>query len=187
MTCNDAMAALALARTGGAAAREAEAHASGCTRCAGELGAARRLATLLAADETATPVPAQVERTMATAAPLLARRKVATRARRWRLARALAAAVLPLPLVLWLDMQLIRGVHGLAERVFPPAVSTYLSSSLGVLLALLLALAYAVVPLAAGRLATSSPARARLRRAFAAGLPSAPDSEPDPDPEEANA
>jgi len=56
-----------------------------------------------------------------------------------------------LPLVVFLDVQLVRGVHALLSLVFPGALSLYLVGTYALLLAFLLAATYAAVPLLAMR------------------------------------
>src|SRR5262249_56380391 len=65
--------------------------------------------------------------------------------------RALAIALLPLPLILAADWFLVRGAHALLSGLLPDALSLYLAGSYAVLLATLLGLTYAAVPLLAAR------------------------------------
>ena len=71
-------------------------------------------------------------------------------------ARALAAALVPLPLIAFFDWQIVRTAHAVLSRVLPDALSFYLVFNYTATLVLLLALTYAAVPILVER-------QARLR------------------------
>lgn len=150
MPCDDVLTAIMLGLPLPAGATE---HIAACERCRSEASAAREIATTLVAHEE--PPPALMTRVLAAAEPLLAarRRRVPhSRTVDWPLVlRALAAALVPLPLILVVDVALVGAVHELLARVLPQALTTYLVANLAATLALLLALTYAAVPLLAAR------------------------------------
>lgn len=129
-----------------------DAHVAACPRCRTELPAARAVARRLAADVVPPPSPALVPRVLAAAAPILALQ--ATRLSRavWtRIARAVAVALVPLPLVLLVNWFVVRTIHGVLSAWLPEALSLYLVTQYVVLIALLLGLTYAAVPVLAAR------------------------------------
>ena len=65
------------------------------------------------------------------------------------MARAVGVALLPLPVLLFVNVKLLLAVHGLLLGSLSAGVSLYLTLCLGGGLALLLALSYAAVPLLA--------------------------------------
>jgi hypothetical protein len=146
MSCDEALVALALESPS-----DARHHLDRCPRCSADARAARTLAGRLAAYDVPAPGQGQLARTLASAAPLLARRAQQARARRQRLAPPIAVAVGLLPLVVLADAWLVRVVHALLAPLLPPVLSAYLVVSFGSLLALLLALACGAVPLVAAR------------------------------------
>ena len=151
MTCDDALAALLYGATPGA---DVGAHLDGCPTCRQERAALERARGALAA-APAPAVPAGLgARVLRAAAPLLALN--ARRAAWPALARALVAALLPLPLILFLDWHLVRMVHALLRSVLPDALSFYLVFNYAATLVLLLALTYGAVPILVER-------QARLR------------------------
>src|SRR5207245_3046012 len=94
-------------------------------------------------------------RVLGAAAPLLARQ---ARLAAWRTrAPALAAALVPLPLILFLDFHLVRTAYGVLNALLPGALSFYVVFNDAATLALLLALTYGMIPLVAAR-------QMRLRR-----------------------
>ena len=124
-------------------------HLAACPRCSAEQAAVRALAAY------AVPAPPSPAGVLATAAPLLA-----LRARRagWRaLGRAVAAALVPLPLIVFLDFYLVRAAYGVLDAVLPRALSLYVVFNYAATLALLLALTYGMIPIVAER-------QMRLRR-----------------------
>jgi hypothetical protein len=100
------------------------------------------------------PPPGLAGRVLRAAAPLLARN--ARRATWPAVARALAAALVPLPLIAFFDWQIVRTAHAVLSRVLPDALSFYLVFNYTATLVLLLALTYAAVPILVER-------QARLR------------------------
>lgn len=122
----------------------AEAHVQACDRCAAEAPLVRAVAGGLDAFEPAPPSPGLGAGVLRAARPAL---RVARRARWVAIGRALAVALVPLPLVVLLDATLVRALHGALAVVLPDGLSTYLAFNYAALLALLLALTYAAVPL----------------------------------------
>jgi hypothetical protein len=132
------------------------AHARACARCRAEAPVVATVARLLAASDVEPPADLSA-RVCAAAAPLLA----ASAARRTRpawatVARALGAALLPLPALVLLDVAIVRGAYALLSAVLPGALSFYLVLNYATLLALLLGLTYGAIPVLAER-------QARLR------------------------
>ena len=150
--CDDVLSQLLLGR---ALDADAAAHVSACPHCTAEQGRVRRVAALLASDDVPPVPPALSARVLHLAAPLLARQ--ARRAAWWTLARALAAALVPLPLILFLDFHLVRTAYGVLNVLLPGAVSFYVAFNYAATLALLLALTYGMIPIVAER-------QMRLRR-----------------------
>ena len=110
---------------------------------------------LLGALDTPEPPPATTARTLAAAAPLLALHAGRTRWRTWL--RPLVVSLVPLPAIVVADVALVRVLHAVLSLVLPSPLSVYLVGQYALVLALLLSLAYAAVPLVAER-----QARARL-------------------------
>jgi hypothetical protein len=149
--CDDILAALLF---GGASDAAAEAHFAACPRCRAERPQIERVRQALAADAVPAPPPALAARVLGAARPLLARN---ARRSAWPLvARALGAALVLLPVILFVDWQIVRAVHALLSSVLPGALSSYLVFNYAATLALLLALTYSAIPLVAER-------QARLR------------------------
>lgn len=161
ISCDEALAALALARGAGrdrataTADVNAVAHLAGCDRCQAERARAEQVSHALAHHQVAAPAPAADaafrSRLLAAAAPLLARRAFEARALRRRVAWAFTLALLPLPAILYANFKLLLAAHGLLSTLVPPSVSLYLVACLGAGVALLLALSYAAVPVMAAR------------------------------------
>ena len=150
--CDDVLARLLLAR---ALDADGAAHVSTCPHCTAEQGRVRRVAALLASHEVPAVSVSLSARVGAAAAPLLARH--ARRAAWWTLARALAAALAPLPVILFLDFHLVRAAYGVLNALLPGALSLYVVFNYAATLALLLALTYGMIPIVAER-------QMRLRR-----------------------
>ena len=94
------------------------------------------------------PPPALTAGMLRAAAPLLARHARPS----WRaLARALVVALVPLPAILALDVVMVRGAYDLLHLLLPAALSAYVAFNYAALLALLLGLTYAAVPVVAAR------------------------------------
>jgi hypothetical protein len=149
--CDDLLAALAFGRELDA---EARAHQASCPRCAVDGAPAGRIGALLAAAPLPAPAADLSGRITAAARPLLARN--AARAARRSLVSAVAASLVPLPIILLLNTALVRGLHALLSGFLPEPVGFYVTFNYAVLLALLLALTYGAVPILAER-------QARLR------------------------
>jgi hypothetical protein len=147
--CDEGLTALLF---GDAAA--AAAHLAGCARCRMERADVERVRGVLAAAPEPVPPPGLAARVLRAAAPLLARN--ARRATWPAVARALVAALLPLPLIAFFDWQIVRTAHAVLSRVLPDALSFYLVFNYTATLVLLLALTYAAVPILVER-------QARLR------------------------
>jgi len=120
-----------------------------CPRCRAEQAAVRVLAGY------AVPAPPSPAGVLAAAAPLLALR--ARRAGWLALGRAVAAALVPLPLVLLVDVYLVRAAYGMLQTLLPRVLSFYVVFNYAATLTLLLAITYAMVPIVAER-------QLRLRR-----------------------
>ena len=124
-------------------------HAVSCAACGAETAALERVAAVFAADQVAAPSPALATRVLKAAQPLLdvKRRHVARRA----LAAAVAAALVPLPLILMIDVWALGTIYAWLARLLPPALSLYLVVNYAAVLALLGALTYGAIPLLAER------------------------------------
>ena len=150
-TCERARTAVALGRADADDTR----HLATCAACGADAAALRRVASALAAAAAPAAPAALAARVRTAAAPLLARH---ARAATWRaVARAVAAAIVPLPLVLAIDVYLLRAAYDALRAVLPMALSMYFIVNYTTLLAVLLTLAYGAIPLLAER-------QARLRR-----------------------
>jgi hypothetical protein len=147
MTCDEALAAAALGKAGD----PATAHLSSCVACQEAGPRAAAVAHLLSSYQVPGPAPGSAARTLAAAAPLLARRRAERRALRRRVAWALTLALLPLPAIVLANVKLLMATHRLLLSLLPPALSLYMVVCLGAGVALLLALSYAAVPLLAAR------------------------------------
>jgi len=145
-TCDAVLAALV---RGEPPAAEVAAHLEVCASCRADATLARRLGGALAADVVDEPSPGLSTRTLAAAAPLLAWN--ARRAAWRRLARAIAAALVPLPFVVALDVWLVATAYHVLHTVLPATVSVFVAGNYAALLALLLALTYGAVPILADR------------------------------------
>ncbi len=147
MTCDDALLALLVRRDAGPAA----AHVEGCARCRADVPAVQAVAAAF----DAMPAPAPGAGTLAprirrAAAPLLAANARRLPAAAWpRLAAALAAALLPLPVIMLVGWRTLVAVDALLSTVLPAPLSLYLVAIHATLLALLFALTYGGLPLVA--------------------------------------
>ena len=153
--CDAALTALLFGRD---ADRETEAHVAACPRCAVEVARTRGVAAALAADRVPEPSPGLSTHMLRAAEPHLARN--ARRAAWTTLARALGAALVPLPALLFVDVLLLRWGYGLLAAVLPAPLGLYLVLSYAVTLTVLLALTYGAIPIVAER-----QLRLRLREA----------------------
>jgi hypothetical protein len=147
--CDEARATLLLRGVADAA------HLAACPRCAAERPAVARVADALSADVLPAPPPGLAMRVRAAAAPLLERN--ARRAAWPAFARALGAALLPLPAILFVDVHALRAAYDLLSRVLPGGLSLYVVVNEAATVTLLLAVAYAAIPILAER-------QVRLRR-----------------------
>jgi len=147
--CEDVLMALLLDQADAAALD----HVRTCVRCRAEEPTVRALAMRLAADPAPAPPPTLAPRVLAAAAPLLARnaQRAAWRVAWPAVARALTAALLPLPAILVFDVALVRAIYTLLGAVLPHGLSLYLVVNHAALLALLLTLTYGAVPFLAAR------------------------------------
>lgn len=150
--CDDILEALFLGRTLDARAR---AHVGTCPRCRDEAPALERAARAFAADVPPSPPSALAARVLAAAAPALV---LNARRATWRaVGRALAAALLPLPVLLALNAVVVRAAHALLSAVLPETLSLYVVTNYALLLAFLLALTYGAVPILAARQVAGRP------------------------------
>jgi len=150
--CDETLTALLLGRPLG---RDATAHLAACPRCRAERAAVERLARTLAAGPSLAPPSALAMRVLGAARPLLARN--ARRAAWSTLARALAAALLPLPAILFLDFYAVRAAFAFLTTILPTPLGAYLVFNYTATFALLLALTYGAIPILVER-------QVRLRR-----------------------
>jgi len=150
--CEETLTALAF---GGAPDAATAAHLALCARCRADRVQVERVTRALAADVPPAPPPGLTARVLRAAEALLERN--ARRAAWPELARALAAALVPLPLVLFLDWHIVRAAYAFLSELLPGALSFYLVFNYAATLALLLALTYSAVPILVER-------QARLRR-----------------------
>ena len=130
-------------------AGEAAAHVHGCARCREHEAALAAVATALGASPAPGVPTGLTAQVLAAAAPLLAVN--AARAVRWRLVRALAAGLAPLPAILVFDFWLVRAGYDLLTRFLPDALSLYVVANWVGFLAFLLALTYGAIPFLAAR------------------------------------
>lgn len=98
---------------------------------------------------TPPPGPELAARVVAAARPLLAAHARRATVRAWL--RPLLVALLPLPLLVAIDVSLVRALHALLSIALPEALSTYLAAQYALLLLLLAALGYAAIPVLADR------------------------------------
>ena len=132
-------------------------HVASCARCRAEIAGVQAVSAALGARPAPEPPPGLGERMLRVAAPALTRNARAAWSPPWRdVARALAAALLPLPVVLAADALGLRAVYDLLSRVLPSALSAYLVLSYAAVVTLLLGATYAAVPVLAAH-------QARLR------------------------
>ena len=144
MDCDEIQATLLL---GEALAAEAEAHLAACARCASDRGAVRALAGVLAASAVPEPPAVLSARVLGVAAPLLARH---ARPVLWSaLVRALGAALLVLPALVFADVFLVRTAYRLLAAVLPPTLTVYIVFYYAAMLTLLFALTYGAIPILA--------------------------------------
>jgi len=143
--CDDVLAARLLGRHDTAVA----AHVAACARCAADSGGIASVREAFAAAPVPEPAPGLSALARRAAAPLLAAN--ARRATRALVSRALAIAILVLPIVLIVDVRLVRLMYAALTTVLPPALGLYVVSSWAVTVTGLLALTYAAIPIVAER------------------------------------
>ncbi|HYC22288.1 MAG TPA: hypothetical protein VEI94_06270 [Candidatus Bathyarchaeia archaeon] len=124
-------------------------HAQSCTVCAGADAAARALSARLTAEPEETVPAGFSDRVLRAAAPLLERNRRRATAR--QLVRTLVAAFLPLPVIVLVDVYLLRGAYQLLSDVLPTSLSLYLVLNAAAMLGALLSLTYGAVPILAER------------------------------------
>jgi hypothetical protein len=146
MDCDDVRTALLL---GGAPDAAVTSHLAACPRCAGERVVVGRLAAALAADTVPAPPSSLAAELRRAAAPLLERN--ARRAAWPALGRALAAGLLPLPAILFVDFHALRAAYAMLSSILPGALSLYVVFNYAATLTLLLALSYSAIPILAER------------------------------------
>jgi hypothetical protein len=105
--------------------------------------------SLLGPLEVPEPSPDLVPRVLASARPLLAAHARRATARAW--VRPLAVSLLPLPLIVAVNVTVVRALYGLLSTVLPDVVSTYLVGQYALLVLVMLGLTYAAVPVLADR------------------------------------
>jgi anti-sigma factor RsiW len=146
MDCDTALATVLFGR----ATPDTEAHLAACPRCGTDVPHVRRVSAMLDTIPAPTAAPDLGARVRHAAAPLLAANAVRLPAVAWRrFAAAIAVAVLPLPLVLFVGWEALSTVNRLLSAVLPERLSFYLVATHAALLALLLAVTYGAVPLLA--------------------------------------
>jgi hypothetical protein len=148
-TCDDVRLLLVFGRVLDASAT---AHLGACPRCRLDEPVARALGRALAAEAAVEPPPGLSARVLrAAVVPLALQARRAARPD-WRaVARAIGAALVPLPLILYLDVRLVRGAYRLLCTVLPGTLSFYLVFNYTTVVALLLTASYAAAPLLAAR------------------------------------
>ena len=147
--CDDVLATLLLGRALDEASAE---HVRICPRCRADEAVMRELARTLAGYAVADPPAALSARVLHAAAPALAENARRAAGVDWALvARALGVALIPLPFIVFLDLQVLRAAYALLTAVLPSAVGFYVVLIYTALLAFLLAATYAAVPVVAAR------------------------------------
>ena len=130
-------------------------HLADCEECSRDGVTPERLAMLESALRVADP-PADdrlVARTLVAAGPLLKSR--ARFAYRRRVAMALAAALVPLPIVVIYSRWLLGLMHSGLDLLFPGSVADVLVTGYSICLILVVSLTYASIPILADRRAFS--------------------------------
>ena len=143
--CDDVLAALFL----GAADATTDRHLAECVVCAAERDRVVSIRALLAGATVPEPRPDLTALVRRRALPLLAAN--ARRATRALVVRAVAVALLALPIVVLVDMRIGALVYGALTAVLPPALGLYVVSSWALMVTALLALTYAAIPIVAER------------------------------------
>jgi predicted anti-sigma-YlaC factor YlaD len=130
----------------------AAAHLQSCPRCRQYESVAGNLARALDTEPAPKPPPGLTTQVLAAAKPLMAAHAAAAQpSGRTQIARAITAALLPLPVIVLVFGFVLRGAYLVLSTIFPTALSTYLVFNYAALLALVITLTYAAVPLLADR------------------------------------
>src|SRR4030095_13897725 len=131
------------ARLCGAVTDEIAAHLDACPRCAVEAPRVRRVTGLLDTIPAPSASPVLATHVLDAAAPPLPANAPRLPAAAWRrLAAAIAVAILPLPLILFVGWEALSAVNRLLSTVLPAAMSFYLVAPHAALLGLLVAVPY---------------------------------------------
>lgn len=112
-------------------------------------GVARMLDSLARADDGAVDASSWSRRSLTAARPLLAAH--ARREYRRRVASALVAALVPLPIIVIYDRVLLGWLYGVADSVLPTPLATLAVGGYAATTSLLLALTYAAIPVLVDR------------------------------------
>lgn len=110
--------------------------------------------TILGSLDVPPPSPDLGVKVMAAAAPLLAAHARRATARAW--VRPLLVALVPLPLIVLVNVSVVRALYGLLSIILPDVVSAYLVAQYAFVVLALLGLTYASVPLLAERQARTA-------------------------------
>jgi hypothetical protein len=143
ISCDDALADLFLEEARDEATRV---HLATWARCREYARLIGTVTQVLAASPVPEPPPGLTARVLRAVGPLLGRRAA------WpALGRAVAAALVPLPIILWINWLVVSTADRLLSAVLPSALSTFVVVNYAILVALLLALTYGAVPILAER------------------------------------
>ncbi len=146
MDCDAALTALLFRHT----TAEVDDHLATCPRCLADTAHVHRVRTVLDGAPGPLPSPGIRARVLGAAAPLLVANAHRLPAVAWRrMAAAIAAAVLPLPLILLLGWETLSTANRVLSTILPERLSFYLVATQAALLGLLLAITYGAVPLLA--------------------------------------
>jgi hypothetical protein len=124
-------------------------HARACEECRAGGAPLTSLAALLDADAVELDAERLSRLVLARAAPALAARAQATFWR--RMGRTLAAALVPLPLVVGIDLWLLGWLYALVAAWLPTSVALYVVISYAATLLVLIGSTYAAIPLLLAR------------------------------------
>jgi len=124
-------------------------HARECEACHADAPPLAQLHALLAAGAVEPDATRLSERTVTRLLPELQRRAQAVFWRRFL--RVLAAALLPLPVVLAADVWLLGWLYQLAAAWLPPSLATYIVVSYAVSALAVIGVTYASIPLLIAR------------------------------------
>jgi len=149
MDCDTALTAILL-HAASESDQAVEAHISACLRCRADVPEVRHVRDTLGSTITPAPPHGLTGRLLDAAAPLLAAHARRLPAVAWpRMAAAIAVAILPLPLILFVGWESLAAAQHLLATVLPGRLSVYLVAAHASVLALLLAITYGAVPLLA--------------------------------------